>query len=247
MQITKPIVFLDVETTGLSIVDDKIVKLSLIKQEVSGDITNGTRFLNPDIHIPSEVSQIHGITDETVSNSPKFEEIGEYLLSFINDTVLVGYNIKKFDWPILVQHFYKANINIDSSSFDVLDLREVYMTQEPRTLEGAFKYYTGESKEVEDAEAMVQIFAKQNSKYADLTKSVAAVAQDLHDSEFVDIARKFKYGSDAKIRFAFGKYDGKTLNYVENNDPSYFTWLLNADFFTEDTKQIIKSNTSITV
>ena len=100
-------------------------------------------------------------------------------------------------------------------------------------------------KSLDDAQAMVEIFSAQNDKYSHLKDSVQEIANDLTEPGMVDIANKFVRNTDGKIRFSFGKYDGKTINYVENNDPSYFTWLLGADFFTENTKQVILNNISV--
>tara|TARA_Y100000034_G_scaffold133967_1_gene201087 strand:+ start:3863 stop:4606 length:744 start_codon:yes stop_codon:yes gene_type:complete len=245
MQITKPLVFLDVETTGLSVVKDKIVKLSLIKQDLEGNIINGTRLLNPGVFISEEVSQIHGITNEMVKDAPVFKDVATPLFTFIQNTTIVGYSVKRFDWPMLVQHFYKADIEVNAEEFSVLDLREVYMKEEPRTLAGAYKHFLNKEKSLDDAQAMVEIFSAQNDKYSHLKDSVQEIANDLTEPGMVDIANKFVRNTDGKIRFSFGKYDGKTINYVENNDPSYFTWLLNADFFTENTKQVILNNISV--
>ncbi len=245
MDLKRDLVFVDVDTTGLSHTTDRIVKLNLAKITTSGDVIDGSRIINPGIHIPKESTEIHGLTDEHVSQEPRFENIVDALHTFISGCDIAGYTVKKFDLPIIVEHFHRAGKPLDLTDVNIIDLRDLYMLKEPRTLAGAYAHYIGNEFPDSDAKAMVSIYKAQVSKYNDIPESITDLSLLLNDSKDVDLAGKIKKNSADKLVLSFGKYTDKTLEYVENNDPSYLTWMLGSDYFTIDTKQVIRNNTDV--
>ena len=245
MKLEKDIVFIDVDTTGLSHTNDRIVKLNLAKITTDGEVIDGSRTINPGINIPQETTDIHGVTNEDVVDQPRFENIVDSLYQFISDCDIAGYSVKKFDLPLLVEHFHRANKPLDLSNVNIIDLRDLYMLKEPRTLVGAFAHYVNDEFPDSDAKAMVGIYNAQMNKYEDLPSSISDLAEILNDESEVDIAAKFKKTDTGRIIFNFGKYSDKTIEYVEQNDPSYLKWMLDSDYFTADTKSVIKKQANI--
>tara|TARA_B100000131_G_C18077009_1_gene596766 strand:+ start:257 stop:1000 length:744 start_codon:yes stop_codon:yes gene_type:complete len=246
MKITKPIVFVDVDTTGLSHTKDRIVKLNLSKLTLDNEVIDGSRLLNPGIPISSEATEINGITLDMVAKEPRFENIVDALHSFMEGCDIAGYNVKKFDLPILVEHFHRAGKPLNLSDINIIDLRDLFMIKEPRTLEGAYNHYVPDSDQPEsDSKAMVKIYSAQINKYKDLPESLDELSMLLADKNDIDLAGKIKKNNVGKPTLSFGKYSDKTLEYVENNDPSYLSWMLDSDYFTEDTKEAIRTNTSV--
>ena len=245
MKLSRDIVFVDVETTGLSHTTDKIVKLNLAKVTTSGEVKDGSRIINPGMSIPKESTAIHGITDEHVANEPRFENIVDALHSFMSNCDIGGYSVKKFDLPIIVEHFNKAGKPLDLSDVNIIDLRELYMLKEPRTLAGAYAHYVGNEFPDSDAKAMVGVYNAQMTKYSDIPTNISDLSSLLNDSSEVDLAGKIKKNAAGKLSLSFGKYTDKTIEYIENNDPSYLTWMLDSEYFTIDTKNIIRNNTDL--
>ena len=251
MNFDKPIVILDIETTGLSIATDRIIKLDLFKHdEFPTYVTTHpphfgyfkTYLINPGKEISQEAYEIHGISNDTLKDEPRFEEIVEELKDSIDGCVLTGYNIKRFDLPLLIEEFYRAGSPLSLDSVDILDLKEIYSDKEPRTLVGAHKHYVNwYGKEKSDVNMMCDILVAQLNKYsAELPKSISELGQYYTNPKTLDFAGKVVTNDSNKPCFSFGKYVGKTLNYIKNNDPSYITWVLNSENFTEDTKNIIR-------
>lgn len=245
MNLTKDLIFIDVETTGLSHTNDRIVKLNLAKLTTTGEVIDGSRILNPGIHIPKETTAYHGLTDEAVANEPRFENIVDALHQFISGCDIAGYSVKKFDLPIIVEHFHRAGKPLQLEDVNIIDLRELYMLREPRTLAGAYAHYVGTEFPDSDAKAMVGIYNAQMAKYTDVASNIAGLSELLNDSNELDIAGKVKKNTAGKAILTFGKYTDKSIEYIENNDPSYLTWMLDSDYFTTDTKEVIRNNSKV--
>ena len=243
--VRKDLIFVDVETSGLSHTTDRIVKLNLAKVTTEGEVKDGSRVINPGIHIPKESTAIHGLTDEHVVNEPRFENIVDALHTFMSGCDIAGYSVKKFDLPIIIEHFHRAGRPLDLADSNIIDLRNLYMLKEPRTLAGAYAHFVANEFPDSDAKAMVGIYNAQITKYTDIPTSISDLSNLLNDTNDVDLAGKIKRNTAGKLMLSFGKYTDKTLEYIENNDPSYLTWMLDSDYFTIDTKEVIRSNTSV--
>jgi len=228
----KPIVFIDVETTGLSVTKDRVVKISLLKKYPDGKISKGSKLINPGIDIPSEATDIHGITNETIADSPTFDKVAAGVFEYLKDCVIAGYSVERFDLPILIEEFGRANLEFNTEDCQVLDLHKLYVKNEPRDLDGAYKHYVGEDNTLSDVDAMASIIDKQIEKYniEDLNSTI----EDL-SSDRVDFAGKI-INDNGTAKLTFGKHAGIPVIDV---DKDYIRWMLNGDF-SQDTKVKLK-------
>ena len=228
----KPIVFIDVETTGLSVTKDRIVKISLLKKYPDGKISKGSKLINPGIDIPSEATDIHGITNETIADSPSFDKVAAGVHEYLQDCVIAGYSVERFDLPILIEEFGRSNIEFNTSDCQVIDLHKLYVKSEPRDLDGAYKHYTGGDNSLSDVDAMAAILDKQIEKYdiQDIDTTISDLAADR-----VDFAGKI-VNDNGTAKLTFGKHAGVPVIDV---DKDYIKWMLNGDF-SHDTKVKLK-------
>ncbi len=249
-------VILDIETTGLKIPDARIIKVNLLKYNDDKTSEKMTEFINPGINIPEEITELNGISNDDVVSMPHFAALADKFEKFIGNSPLVGYNIKFFDLPMLVQEFYIAGKQLDISA-GVIDLREIYMDKEPRTLIGAYKHYMEKlfqytlepnkvDKTLSDREIMLEIFKAQMTVYKNMSDSLLELSDRYKDSTMLDLARRFRKDSNTnQVYFSFGKFNGKTIQYVEENDPSYISWILGSALFPEDTKEILRKYSDV--
>jgi len=232
-------IFIDVDTTGLSVIEDRIVKINLIQQD-NEQSKKVSILLNPGKEISKEATAIHGLTNSMVQNESSFFDIKDTLYQILDTNQLVGYNIKSFDLPILIQHFKQEKISLNVPLENIIDLKEVYLKKEPRNLKGALSFYT-DKEYISDVVAMAQIYTAQKEKYkVDLNEITT-------DSSQIDLANKFIKSNTGDIIYTFGKYKNKTINYVDNNDPGYNSWVLESSMFQETTKDILRKYSRIKV
>lgn len=245
LNLTRPLAFFDVETTGLNISTDRIVEISILKV-FHPDGTrkeSKTLFINPTIPIPKEVTKIHGISDVDVVNAPTFKEIAKELSDFLGDSDLAGYNCNYFDIPLLMEEFLRAGIDFDMKDRKMVDVQGIFHKKEERTLSAAYKFYCGKSLEnahsaEADINATAEILEAQLEKYPDLKNDVAYLHGFTSRSRRVDFAGRFVYGEKGNIVFAFGKHTGKNAEDVFRTEPSYYSWMMNGEFSLH-TKKVI--------
>jgi DNA polymerase-3 subunit epsilon len=253
LHLKKPLVFFDLETTGLSIATDKIVELCFIKLMPNGERKTLHKRINPEMPIPKEVSLLHGIYDEDIKDSPKFHEIGKNLAQFIEGCDLAGFNILKFDLPMLTEEFLRNNIEFSTEHRSFVDAQKIYHLMEPRSLSAAYKFYchkelnNAHSAEA-DTEATLEVLLAQIEKYDGvaikdkLGKETVPVQPDvavLHKltvSNSIDFANRFSFNADGEAVVNFGKHKDKTVTYVLKTEPSYYDWFMKGDF-TLDSKR----------
>lgn len=232
--LNKPIVFLDLETTGLNLATDRIVEIALLKVLPDGTRQNKRKLVNPERAIPAEVSAIHGITDEMVKDAPTFKQIANEVKQFLQGSDIGGYNSNKFDWPLLVEEFLRVGIEIDINERRLVDVQKVYHIMEPRNLSAAYKFYCNKelvqahSAEV-DVNATWEVFEAQVSKYPDLGNSIDSVLKIIGEEQVVDLAKRMII-ENGKILFNFGKHKGKVVEEVLRNEPSYYDWMMKSEF-----------------
>ncbi len=244
IQLTKPIVFFDLETTGLQIAKDRIIEIGILKIFPNGKKQNTNWLINPTINIPEESIQIHGITNEDVKNSPTFKEIAAELISIIENSDLAGYNCNKFDIPLLAEEFLRAGIDINLKNKKSIDVQNIFHKIEKRTLTAAYKFYCNKElinahSAIADTNATYEILLAQLNKYSELDNNV----DFLHDfssreQNFIDLAGFIRYNNKKEPTISFGKYKGKTLDDIWQNNSGYFNWIINSDF-PQYTKNII--------
>ncbi|MDR1584020.1 MAG: 3'-5' exonuclease [Prevotellaceae bacterium] len=241
LKLENPIVIFDLETTGLNIVADRIIEVSVIKIQLDGSEEIKTRRINPCIPIPAEATAIHKITNEDVKDCPTFREISKSLATFIKGCDLVGYNLLKFDIPLLVEEFLRAGVNIDFRKIKIIDVQNIFHKMEQRTLIAAYKFYCNKFLEQAhnaeaDAIATYEILQSQLDHYPELQNNVKFL------SEFSGTVQRFDYASrivadgNNEPVFNFGKYKGRKVREIFTIEPSYYSWIMNGEF-TMDTKK----------
>jgi DNA polymerase-3 subunit epsilon len=235
LNLRNPIVFFDLETTGINIAADRIVELSYLKIELNGNEVSKTMLINPTIPIPPEATAIHGITDEDVKDAPTFQSVAKNLAREIEGCDLAGYNSNKFDIPLLAEEFLRADVDIDMTKRKFIDVQVIFHKMEQRTLGAAYKFYCDKDLEnahsaEADTRATFEILKAQLDRYPSLQNDMAALAEFSAHNRNVDFAGRIIY-NDKKIEvFNFGKYKGQAVEEVLARDPGYFGWLMNGDF-----------------
>jgi len=235
LKLKNPIIFFDVEATGIDIVNDRIVEISYLKVYPDGHQESGTYLINPTIPIPEKASKIHGITDEDVKDAPTFEQLAPKLAKIFEGCDLVGFNSNKFDIPILVEEFLRAGIDIDLKKRKFIDVQVIFHKKEQRTLSAAYKFYC--NKELENAHssmsdtiATFEILKAQLECYPDLPHDVEGLSKFSSHTRNVDYVGRIVYDEDGKEVFNFGKYKGQRVEDVLKKDPAYYGWMINGEF-----------------
>jgi DNA polymerase-3 subunit epsilon len=241
LNLKKPLVFFDLETTGVNISSDRIVEISYLKVYPDGKEESKTRRINPQIHIPEDATAIHGITDEDVKDCPVFKEIARSLAAQIEGCDLAGFNSNRFDIPLLAEEFLRAGISIDLNKRKFIDVQTIYHKMEPRNLAAAYKYYCGKdltqahSAEA-DTRATCEVLMAQLDNYPDLENDVDKLSVFSSFTNNVDFAGRMIFNEQGEEVINFGKYKGKLVKDVLSRDPGYYSWIMQGDF-SLDTKQ----------
>ncbi|MEQ8924667.1 MAG: 3'-5' exonuclease [Fulvivirga sp.] len=253
LNLRNPLTFFDLETTGTNTVQDRIVEISVVKVMPNGETITKTNKINPTVPIPVETSLIHGIYDEDVKDAPTFKNIAKSLAQFLEGSDLAGFNILKFDVPLLVEEFLRAGVDFDTSKRKLIDVQKIFHMMEKRTLSAAYQFYCG--KTLDDAHsaeadtlATLEVLQAQVEKYDgedvvdNLGKKVGVIKNDmsvLHEitsSNLVDLAGRMVLNKDGKEVFNFGKFRNRLVTDVLEKEPGYYNWMMNGDF-PQDTKR----------
>lgn len=256
LKLNNPIIFFDIESTGVSVGQDKIVEICLLKVHPNQKEEVKTYLINPEREIPKEVIEIHGITNEDVKDKPNFKTLAPEINAFIGNSDMAGYNSNRFDVPLLVEEFLKVGIDFNISNRNFVDVQNIFHKMEPRTLKGAYKFYCNKelinahSAEA-DTRATYEVLKAQLDKYSDkefttkegeVIKPIVNNMKSLHNftknMAWVDLVGHIVYNNDKQECFNFGKHKGKPVEEVFKNDISYYGWMMNADF-PMSTKKII--------
>lgn len=247
LHLKKPIAFFDLETTGVNIVRDRIVELSVVKALVNGEIEIRTRRINPEMPIPLESSLIHGIYDEDVKDAPTFKSIAKNLASFLEGCDLAGFNSNRFDIPMLVEEFLRVGVDFDVKNRRMVDVQRIYHMMEPRNLSAAYKFYCGKTLDnahsaEADTIATFEVLQGQIAMYEGVTvsdshgnqtepvKNDMAALHELTASRIVDFAGRMVYNDKGEEVFNFGKHNGKRVIDILKNEPSFFDWIMKGEF-----------------
>ncbi|MBL7753279.1 MAG: 3'-5' exonuclease [Chitinophagaceae bacterium] len=242
LQLTRPIACVDLETTGVSITQDRIVEISIVKVFPDGKKDIKTRRINPTIPIPPEATAVHGISDEDVAGEPTFKELANGIKQFLDNCDLCGFNSNKFDFPILTEEFLRAGLEVNFKNRHLVDVQQIFFKKEPRNLAAAYQFYCqkeliGAHSAQADAEATMEILEAQISHYADLENDVAFLGEFSKGEDFLDYTRRIRL-VDGKPVFNFGKYKDKSVEDIFRKEPSYYDWMMKGDFAL-DTKNVI--------
>ncbi len=244
LKLTRPIVFFDIETTGLTIGHDKIVEISLVKVHPDLNRETMTMRINPGIHIPEEASAVHGIYDEDVADKPTFKMVAHKVAQFIEGCDIGGYNSNKFDIPMLAEEFLTAGMtDIDLRKTNCVDVQNIFHKKEQRTLSAAYKFYCGKDLigahgAEADTMATADVFFAQVDRYDDLPTDIKSLAEYSAMNKNVDYAGRMVYDEKGEVVFNFGKHKGKGVKFVFLSEPNYYDWMMQGDF-SQDTKRIL--------
>ena len=229
LNLKRPIVFFDLETTGVDTARDRIVEISMIKVMPDGEEITRTRRLNPGMHIPAEATAVHGITDDDVKECPTFAQVAKSLEQFIRGCDFGGFNSNRFDLPVLVEEFLRAGVDVDLKKRKFIDVQNIFHKKEQRTLVAAYKFYC--DKDLDDAHsaeadtrATYEVLKAQLDRYPDLENDVAALADFSARGEAADYAGRILYNDKGEEVFGFGKYKGRSVAEIFRLEPSYYAW-----------------------
>ena len=244
LNLKNPIVFFDLETTGINISRDRIVELSFLKIHPNGEEEIKSKRVNPEMPIPAESTAIHGITDEDVKDCPTFKQIAKSLAAQIEGCDLAGFNSNRFDVPMLAEEFLRVGIDFDMGKRKFIDVQIIYHKKEPRTLAAAYKFYC--DKELIDAHsaevdtiATYEILKSQLERYPDLVNDIDELSKEFGSfNNNVDFAGRIVLNDKGVEVFNFGKHRGKPVADVLKREPSYYSWMMDGDF-PLNTKQVI--------
>ncbi len=244
LNLKKPLVFFDLETTGVSSIHDRIIMLGYIKVYPNGNEEAKTIYINPERHIPEETTAIHHITDDDVKDCPTFKQIAANLAATFEGCDFAGFNSNHFDVPMLVEEMLRAGMNFDISKSKLIDVQNIYHKLEPRTLSAAYKYYChkeldGAHSAENDTMATYEVMKAQLDKYPEVLKNDVDFLADFSKmNNNVDLAGRIVYNEQNVPVFNFGKYKGTPVEEVLTKDPGYYGWILQGDF-PQNTKQVL--------
>lgn len=235
LNLKRPIIFFDLETTGVDTSKDRIVEISMVKIMPDGEEIIKTRRINPEMHIPAEATEVHHITDEDVKDCPTFRQIAKSLYQFMEGCDFGGFNSNRFDLPMLVEEFLRVGVDVDFKKRRFIDVQNIFHQMEQRTLVAAYKFYCDKDlTEAHSAEAdtmaTYEVLKAQLDRYDILENDIEALAKFSSRGETADYAGRIAYNDKGEEIFTFGKYKGRTVAEVFSTDPSYYTWLMNGDF-----------------
>ena len=237
LKLKNPILFFDIESTGLNIATDRIVEISVVKVHPDGEVETKTRRINPTIPISPEAQAVHGISDEDVKDCPTFKQVAKSLAQWMSGCDIAGYNSTKFDIPLLAEEFLRADVaDFDFRKRKLVDVQTIFHKMEQRTLSAAYKFYCGKTLEnahsaEADTLATYEILMAQLDKYPDvLQNDVEFLSQYSSFSRNVDYAGRMVYDEAGREVFNFGRYKGMLVADVLQRDPGYYGWMMNGDF-----------------
>jgi len=235
LNLRRPIAFLDLETTGINVSTDRIVEISVLKISQDGKQEWMSTRINPEMPIPPKSTAIHGITDADVADAPVFREIAKKLIAFLEGTDLAGYNAIKFDIPVLAEEFLRINMDFNFLKRKYIDVQVIFHKKEQRTLAAAYQFYCNKELEnahssMADTQATFDVLKSQLDRYSDLENDVEKLAEFSSFNNNVDFAGRIIYDENGIEIFNFGKHKGKSVEKVFSEDPSYYSWMMNADF-----------------
>lgn len=258
--LTKPICFFDVESTGLNVIRDRIIQIAIIKYFPEGkEPEELTLLINPGIPISEEAMNVHGITPKDLANKPTFQQIAQKLYDFIGNADLAGYNSNRFDVPILMEEFARVGMEFDTSKRRTIDIQRIFYKMEPRSLRAALRFYCKKDlvdahDAMADVRATIDVFKGQLEMYdgvdmidgdgniveAPVKNDMQVIHEFTTDLRTIDATQRLKYNAEGVVVFNFGKYMNQPALDVLLKDQPYYHWILNKEFSSQ-VKQIIRN------
>lgn len=259
IHLDRDLVFLDVETTGLNVVRDRILQIALVRLHKNGQPpAELSMLINPGIPISEESMQIHGITPKDLANKPTFRQVAQKLWDFIGSADLAGYNSNRFDIPMLMEEFARVGMEFSVAKRRLIDVQRIFYKMEPRTLKAAYRFYcnaemTDAHDALADVRATIDVFKGQLRVYenkdlldeegkvvpAPVKNDMQALHEFTNDLNFLDATQKLRVQPDGKVVFNFGKYNGQPVHEVLRNDRNYYHWIQEKEFSSQ-VKQLVR-------
>lgn len=235
LALQRPICFFDLETTGVHVAKDRIVEIAILKIFPNGNKESKTWLVNPEMKIPKEVIAVHGITDEKVANEPTFKQLAPEIYALIKDSDLGGFNSDRFDIPLLAEEMLRAGIDFDMKNRRSVDVQTIFHKMEKRTLSAAYKFYC--DKELVNAHAAAadtlatyEVLLAQIEKYPELENNISALSEFSTRKKSLDFAGFITEDKNGEAIFSFGKHKFKKVAQVLEDEPGYYSWIMQADF-----------------
>lgn len=244
LNLKTPIIFFDLETTGVDVSKDRIVEICYIKVWPNGNEVSRTMRINPGVHIPEQASAVHGIYDADVAECPTFKEVAKDIANDFQGCDIAGFNSNRFDLPMLAEEFLRAQVDIDLTRHRAIDVQVIYHKLEQRTLSAAYKFYCGAElvnahSALADTRATYEILQAQLDHYPDvLVNDMEFLSQFSSFTRNADFAGRMVLDDEGNEIFNFGKYKGEKVEAVLMRDPGYYAWMMNGDF-PLNTKQVL--------
>lgn len=252
LQLKRPLVFFDLETTGLNITQDHIVEISIVKVYPQGHTSPSgqnpevkTRRINPGMHIPEQATMVHHITDDDVKDCPTFKQIAKSLAALFEGCDIAGFNSNRFDIPMLAQEFASVGVDFDVEDKRFIDVQTIFHKKEPRNLVAAYRFYcdkdlTEAHSAQADTMATYEVLKAQLDRYSDLPNDVEQLAEFSSLNRNVDLAGRLIKDEQGVVVFNFGQHKGKSVEKVLTENPQYFDWMMGRDF-PENTKKVLNA------
>jgi DNA polymerase-3 subunit epsilon len=260
LNLNKDLCFFDIESTGLNVIRDRIIQIALVKyKKRSSQPEELTLLINPGIPISPEAMSVHGITPKDVARKPVFAQVANLIYEFIGDADLAGYNISRFDVPMLIEEFDRVGIDFDVEHRRLIDVQRIFYKMEPRNLKAALRFYCNLDFEdahdaLADVKATIQVFEGQLRRYegkdyidddgnvteAPVKNDIAALHNFTQDTKTIDVTNRLRYDENGEVVFNFGKYSGQAVKKVLETEPQYCHWILNKDFSVQVKRTIGK-------
>jgi DNA polymerase-3 subunit epsilon len=235
LHLTRPLAFIDLETTGTNLAKDRIVEIAVLKIMPDGNVHEKESLVNPQMPIPPQVTAIHGISDADVKNSPAFSDIAKTIFLFLDECDIAGFNSTRFDLPILVEEFHRSGVMFGLTNRRLIDVQRIFHTLEPRNLSAAYKFYCNKNLEdahsaMADVKATFEVLKSQLDRYPDSLKNdINFLHEFSKDGDYVDLGKRMYFENGVET-FNFVKHKGKAVTDVFLTEPSYYDWLMKSEF-----------------
>lgn len=240
LELKKPLAFIDLEATGTNLGSDRIVEIAIVRLLPNNTRQIKRKLINPELVIPPEISDIHGLTNEMLKEAPVFKQVANEIKQFLDNCDLGGYNSNRFDIPMLMEEFLRAGIEFDMKGRRLIDVQKIYHMMEQRTLSAAYRFYCektldGAHGAEADVVATCEVLEAQIEKYEQLGNTIESILKFTGDDVIVDFSRRFIICNGVET-FNFGKYKGRSVAEILKAEPQYYDWMMKGDF-TLHTKQ----------
>ena len=234
LALKKPLAFIDIEATGMNLCKDRIVEIAIIRISTDNSKQVKRKLINPEMAIPANTTEIHGITDDMIKDAPVFRQVANEIKQFLENCDIGGYNSNRFDVPILMEEFLRIGMEWDVRGRKLLDVQKIFHMMEQRTLGAAYKFYCeknldGAHGAEVDAQATYEVLQAQVKKYEQLGTTVDSILKCIGEDQIVDFARRFSIENGVEV-FNFGKYKGRAVAEVLKTEPQYYDWMMKGEF-----------------